>query len=318
MGRRNSNGNPFLIERPEGGYTYFRNVPSSLRTVLSGEVRLPWNGARRAIGGRGTIKIALGTRDLQVARKRWLDVHPQVEDHVETATLRTMRTAKPVTVRAVSGLSASDIEHIANRYYRKILSSDDDEVLRRDELADRTELVLAEREGLVIDRAAVTAARREAHMRELDVLRRALQDPKQFDFDGASHIPSLATLRAEGHSNESARAIRQSFEDVLSESEIGDVLAENGLRLPREHIDRTRLSLAIARAGVRAHEDVLRRLDGAPVDTPPPLAVLIPPVADQGPSLRDAYGRCRRRDTGRSKRARRTRWHRRADRPPRI
>lgn len=289
MGRPNSNGNPFLIERPEGGFTYFRNVPSSLRTVLSGEVRLPWNGERRPIGGRGTIKIALGTRDLQVARKRWLDVHPQVEGHVETAMLRTMNTSKPVTVRVVSGLSPLEIEHIANRYYRNILSSDDDEVLSRQQLSDRTELVLAEREGVMTDRAAVTAARREAHMRELDVLRRALQEPERFDFDGAAHIPTLAELRAEGHSDESARAIRQSFEDVLLESEIGEVLAENGVGLPRDHIDRMRLSLAIARAGVRAHEDVLRRLDGAPVDTPPPLPVLIPPVINAGPSLRDAY-----------------------------
>lgn len=289
MGRFSSNGNPFLIERPEGGFTYFRNVPPRLKSVLSGEVRLPWNGARRSIGGRGTIKIALGTRDLQLARKRWLDVHPQVEGHVEAATLRMMRTARPIAVRAVSGLSPSEIEHIANRYYRQILSGDDDEVLRRDQLADRTELVLEEHEGLATDRDAVIAARRIAHMRELDVLRRALQEPERFDFDGSSRIPTLAALRAEGHSDESARTIRQSFEDVLAESEIGEVLADNGVSLPRDHIDRARLSLAIARAGVRAHEDVLRRLDGAPVETPPPLPVLMPPVMDAGPSLRDAY-----------------------------
>ncbi|MCZ8044791.1 MAG: hypothetical protein O9330_20180 [Beijerinckiaceae bacterium] len=75
MGHFNSNGNPFLIEQPEGGFTCFRSVAPRLQSVLSGEVKLPWNRARQSIGGRGTIKIALGTRDLQLARTRWLDVH---------------------------------------------------------------------------------------------------------------------------------------------------------------------------------------------------------------------------------------------------
>lgn len=82
MGRFNSNGNPFLIERPEGGFTYFRNVQPRLKSVLSGEVKLPRNGARRSTSGRGTIKIALGTRDLRLARQRWLDAHPKVDGHV--------------------------------------------------------------------------------------------------------------------------------------------------------------------------------------------------------------------------------------------
>ncbi len=38
MRRFNSNGHPFLIERPEGGFTYFRNVPPRLQSVLSGEL----------------------------------------------------------------------------------------------------------------------------------------------------------------------------------------------------------------------------------------------------------------------------------------
>lgn len=289
MGRLNSHGNPFLIERPEGGFTYFRNVPPRLKSVLAGEVRLPWSGARRSIGGRGTIKIALGTRDLKLARKRWLEVHPQVEGHVEAATLRTMRAAKPTAVQTVSGLTPADIEHIANRYYRGILSSDDDEVVNRDQLADGTDLALAEKDGLATDRSAVLAARRLAHLRKLDVLQRALQDPESFDFDGPSRIPTLAELRAEGHSNRTAREIRQSFEDIFAENEIGEVLAENGLHLPRGLIDRTRLALSIARAGVKAHQDVLRRLDGAPVETPPPLPVLIPVAKDAGPTLRNAY-----------------------------
>jgi len=43
MGRINANGNPFLIERAEGGFTYFRNIPPALRAAAAGEV------ARRAI-----------------------------------------------------------------------------------------------------------------------------------------------------------------------------------------------------------------------------------------------------------------------------
>lgn len=289
MGRFNSHGYPFLIERPEGGFTYFRTVPPRLKSVISGEVRLPWSGARRSIGGRGTIKIALGTRDIGMARKRWVDVHPQVEVHVEAATLKTMRSSRPSAVRTVSGLTPEEIDHIASRYYRTILSSDDDEVIGGGQLSDRTELALHEQQAVATDRSAVLAARRLAHLQELDVLRRALQDPARFDFDGSSHIPTLAHLRSEGHSEQSARAIRQSLEDVLSESEIGEVLADNGIQLPRGHVDRTRLSLALARAGVKAHEDVLRRLDGAPIETPPPLTALIPTVKDAGPSLRDAY-----------------------------
>ncbi|WP_199092556.1 hypothetical protein [Bosea sp. ASV33] len=117
MGRSNANGNPFLVERAEGGFTYFRNIPPALRAAAAGEVALPWTGKRRAVGGRATIKIALGRRDIALARKRWFGIHPQVEDIVEVARLRQVRSKRPETPRAVPGLSPSDIETMAKRYY---------------------------------------------------------------------------------------------------------------------------------------------------------------------------------------------------------
>ncbi|MBN9452280.1 MAG: site-specific integrase [Bosea sp.] len=289
MGRINANGNPFLVERAEGGFTYFRNIPPALRAAAAGEVALPWTGERRAVGGRATIKIALGTRDIALARKRWFDIHPQVEDIIEVARLRQVRSKRPETPRAVTGLSPSDIETMAKRYYQQILSRDDDEVLRDDTLADQTEIVLEEAGWSKSDPGAIRAARREAHERELGALTRGLEDMKAFDYDSSSLVPRLASLTADGHSEASARAIRQMLDDAVGENEIDAVLAENGVTIPRVHPDRRRLVLALLRSGMEAHQDVLARLDGKPVQTPVPIAPLKLPDPDEGSKLRDAY-----------------------------
>uniref|UniRef100_A0A9E7ZW25 Uncharacterized protein n=1 Tax=Bosea sp. NBC_00436 TaxID=2969620 RepID=A0A9E7ZW25_9HYPH len=102
-------------------------------------------GERRSVGGHATIKIALGTRDISLARKRWFDVHPQVEDIIEVARLRQVWSKRPEALRAVTGLSPSDIESMAKRCYQQILSRDDDEALSDDTPADQTEIILEER-----------------------------------------------------------------------------------------------------------------------------------------------------------------------------
>lgn len=289
MGRINANGNPFLVERAEGGFTYFRNIPSALRAAAAGEVALPWTGERRAIGGRATIKIALGTRDIALARKRWFDVHPQVEDIIEVARLRQVRSKRPETLRAVAGLSPSEVESMAKRYYQQILSRDDDEALSEDLLSDQTEIVLDEVGWSKGDPDVVLAARREAHARELRALTRGLQDMKRFDYDGSSLVPTLSSLTADGHSETSARAIRQMLDDAVGENEVDAVLAENGVTIPRVHPDRRRLVLALLRAGIEAHRDVLARLNGKPIHTPLPVEPLKLPESDEGSKLRDAY-----------------------------
>ncbi len=289
MGRINANGNPFLVERAEGGFTYFRNIPPALRAAAAGEVALPWTGERRAVGGRATIKIALGTRDIALARKRWFDVHPQVEDIIEIARLRQVRSKRPETLHAVTGLSPSDIETITKRYYQQILSRDDDEALSDDTPADRTELVLEERGWSKGDPDALRAARREAHERELGALHRGLDDMRTFDYDNSSLVPTLSSLTADGHSETSARAIRQMLDDAVGENEVDAVLAENGVTIPRVHPDRRRLALALLRAGIEAHGDVLARLNGKPIQTPLPVEPLKLPEPDEGSKLRDAY-----------------------------
>jgi integrase len=289
MGRINANGNPFLVERAEGGFIYFRNIPPALRAAAAGEVALPWTGERRAVGGRATIKIALGTRDIALARKRWFDVHPQVEGIIEIARLRQVRSKRPEKLHAVTGLSPSDIETIAKRYYQQILSRDDDEALSDDTPADRTELVLEERGWSKDDPDALRAARREAHERELGALNRGLDDMRTFDYDSSSLVPTLSSLTIDGHSETSARAIRQMLDDAVGENEVDAVLAENGVTIPRVHPDRRRLALALLRAGIEAHGDVLARLNGKPIQTPLPVEPLKLPEPDEGSKLRDAY-----------------------------
>lgn len=105
------------------------------------------------------IKIALGTRDIALARKPWFDIHPQVEDIIEVARLRQVRSKRPEAPRAVTGLSPSDIETMAKRYYQRILSRDDDEALSDDTLADQTEIALEEAGWSKTDRGAVRTAR---------------------------------------------------------------------------------------------------------------------------------------------------------------
>lgn len=289
MGRINANGNPFLVERAEGGFTYFRNISPALRAATAGEVALPWTGERRAVGGRAVIKIALGTRDIALARKRWFDVHPQVEDIIEVARRRQLRSIRPTSARAVTSLSPSEIETMAKRYYQQILSRDDDEALSDNEPADRTELVLEEHGWSRDNPDFFRAARREAHERELGALVRGLEDLKTFDYDSSSLVPTLSSLTAEGHSEAAARAIRQMLDDAIGENEIDAVLAENGVAIPRVHPDRRRLVLALLRAGVEGHRDVLARMEGKPVQTPLPVEPLKLPEPDQGPNLRDAY-----------------------------
>ena len=289
MGRINANGNPFLVERAEGGFTYFRNIPPALRASAAGEVALPWTGERRAVGGRAVIKIALGTRDLALARKRWFDVHPQVEDIMEVARRRQIRSTRTAAPRAVTGLSPSDIETMAKRYYQQILSRDDDEALSDSTPADLTEIILEERGWAKGDPAALRAARTEAHERELEALTRGLTDMTAFDYDSPSLVPTLYSLAAEGHSEAAARAIRQMFDDAVGENEIEAVLTENGIVIPRSHPDRRRLVLSLLRAGIQGHKDVLARLEGKPVQTPLPVEPLKLPEPDEGPKLRDAY-----------------------------
>lgn len=130
MGRCSTSGMIYLVKRPEGGFSYVRHLASGLAESVSGDLQLSWSTERRKVGGGKIIKIALATSDLNLARQRWLEVHPQVEHLIGFArdTFQRKRV-RPCVVRRLQALPHDAIQQIADEVYRRILASDDEEAL---------------------------------------------------------------------------------------------------------------------------------------------------------------------------------------------
>ena len=130
MGRSSTSGMVYLVKRPEGGFSYVRNLSNGLAETLSGELDLSWSAGRRKVGGGKILKIALATSDLNLARQRWLEVHPQVEHLIGFAKDTFQRKRKrPSVVRRLRVLPHEAIRQIADDVYQRILASDDEEAL---------------------------------------------------------------------------------------------------------------------------------------------------------------------------------------------
>lgn len=289
MGRSSTFGMLYLVKRPEGGFSYIRDLSNGLAETLSGELDLSWSTDRRKVGGRKVIKIALATSDLNLARQRWLEVHPQVENLIGFAKDTFQRKRKrPSVVRRLQALPHEAIRQIADDVYQRILASDDDEALSG-RPADLTEIVLGEMADK--DDADINQldAKRVAHLRELDHLKSHVRQVDRYDFDGAKQIPTLESLISQGVPIDRARVVRDDLAGAIGESAVEAVLSEIGVELPHGHPDRRFLALEVIRASMRGHQAVLDRLEGAAVPTPPPAPPLI--VADAEPGLRlvEAY-----------------------------
>ncbi|AMJ59585.1 hypothetical protein AXW83_04045 [Bosea sp. PAMC 26642] len=281
---------PYFVKRPEGGFSYTRDLSPKLFASLSGELALSWSQERRKVGGKQVLKIALGTTDLTLARQRWMEVHPQVENLIGFAKETFQRrTTRPSTVTRLQSLPREAIKQIAEDVYQRILASDDEEALTG-RPADLTEIVLNEMgERGNDDVPNLFDAKRRAHLRELDHLRSHARRVDQFDFDGARQIPTLESLVREGMSPDSAKRAREDLSDVIGESAVEAVLAQSGVDLPHGHPDRNLLALEVIRAGIRGHSAVLERLEGAAVPTPALVAPIARTQPNEGVKLGEAY-----------------------------
>ncbi|MDP3602383.1 MAG: site-specific integrase [Bosea sp. (in: a-proteobacteria)] len=280
----------YLVKRPEGGFSYVRNLSNGLAETLSGELELSWSADRRKVGGGKVLKIALATGDVNLARQRWLEVHPQIEHLIGFAKDTFQRKHKrPAAATRLQALPREVIRQIADDVYQRILASDDDETLSG-RPADLTEIMLGE----MADRYGEEGvdpidAKREAHRREMDHLQAHVRQVDRYDFEGAKQVPSLDSLISKGLPIDRARVVRDDLSAVIGESAVEAVLADIGVELPHKHPDRKLLALEVIRAGIRGHQAVLDRLKGTAVPTPlqaPPPIVM---EAEPGLRLIEAY-----------------------------
>lgn len=290
MGRSSTFGMRHLVKRPEGGFSYIRDLSVSMAETLSGELSLSWVADRRKVGGRKVLKVALGTGDLALARDRWLEVHSQVEHLVGFAKDNFQRRKpRPAVPSRVQSLSGEAIRDIADSVYRQILAADDDEALSGHH-ADLTELVLNEMAEMAVgEEPNAYQAKREAHLREYDHLRAHSRHVEHYDFDAEKRLPTVESLIGEGVAPANARSIREDLAGVIGENAVEAAMAESGVDLPRGHPDRKKLAIEVIRAGMRGHKAVLERLDGGAVATPPVKASLLFAEPDEGLKLAAAY-----------------------------
>lgn len=127
MGRSSTFGMLYLVKRPEGGFSYIRDLPARVAATLSGELALSWTAERRKVGGRSVLKIALGTSSGAWARHRWLEM-PQIEHLIGFAKDSIQRcSSRPSRVTRLQLLPADAIRAVADRVYQEILAADDAE-----------------------------------------------------------------------------------------------------------------------------------------------------------------------------------------------
>lgn len=290
MGRSSTSGMVYLVKRPEGGFSYIRDLPVDLFPSVSGELSLSWSRSARKVGGRKVLKIALGTADLTQARARWLEIHPQVETLLGLAKARPkLRGTRPAVTHRLQALPRETITEIANRVYQEILAADDEEALSG-QPSDLTELALGELEDLQPDGGvSLIQAKRRAHRRELDHLRAYDRNVDGYDFDAIRVLPTLPSLRVQGLSEDVARSTKDDLENVIGESSVASLLAEYGAELPHGHPDRKALALEFVRASIRGHQAVLDRLDGAAIATPVAAKPVVVAEVDDGVKLAEAY-----------------------------
>ncbi|MET3892718.1 integrase [Bosea sp. OAE506] len=288
MGRSSTSGMIYLVKRPEGGFSYVRHLANGLAKSVSGDLQLSWSTERRKLGGRPVIKVSLATSDLSLARQRWLEVHPQVERLIDfaKATFSRKRGRPPAATR-LQALSQETIRQLADDVYYRILASDDEETLQ-DRPSDLTEIVYGDM-AAGDEPVSLHAAKREAHLRELDHLKAHVRQVDTYDFDGARKVPSLESLTREGLPIDQARSVRNDLAAVIGESAVEAVLAEIGVDLPHGHPDRRLLALEVIRAGIRGHQAVLDRMNGDALPTPPRAPPPVVMEAEPGLRLVEAY-----------------------------
>ena len=288
MGRSSSTGYPFLVQRHDAGqFTYHRDVSTAVAPLVTGEVRLPWSGRTRVMEGKATIKISLGTGDEKTAKQRWSLVHPQVVALVQMAELQVCGREKVEHTSEVVRLDPAQVRRIAEQAYHDVLATDDRGQVEPGFVSPLASVLTQVIRGAspagavgvgVAELAARTIERRvhEAHLRRRTTW--LMDKPIREGELGANALTALPTDLKQGDrlAPEQIEALAHGIRLDEIPREVEQRLKENGLDLPKGHADRR--ALAITRAKVRAFNDVRRRDQGAPIDTPDRPTIVKPPV----------------------------------------
>jgi integrase len=268
MGRKSPFILPFLLKRSEsGGYVYFRSVPADVRPAISGEVLCSWSGETRVLGSNAAIKVSFNTTDFATARHRWNEIHAQVELVVSAATRRQRAdrlNRSRRSIQRVSGLSDQQIKILAARLEHRILKEHE--------------------AGLIDPKIRAQAMQRDFLGRDPDdpISQQELRNSEFWHHHREAEYAKL--LYREGDLNAMSKPLILSDRQGLVEDpatvepserlfevpdEITEILEENGIELPRDHPDRRKIALALISASQRAHESVMKRMEGdATIPTP--------------------------------------------------
>lgn len=300
MARPSSSKIPYLIWRKEGGgWTYHRNFSGEIVPFLVGEVTLDWSGRAIQIDRIKAFKTALGTKDLEVARDRWANVHTDVQAIFERARQRLAdaREAKRRPLVRRTSLAPDERPVIPDQVRHDILAHHDLEMVDPGTLSPLAEILagIAGVGNRPLDQVVEKAQRFARSIQHEDAMR-ALKRGGQAIADKEIVLRKVtATDGREGHS-EIVQVIRP---------EIDERLTENGIHLENE-TERKLAQLALQRARLAGYQDVAEREKGSNVPTParPDLIVpLLPDNPDEAPvpTVSDMLGIWRRQKNPKDK-----------------
>jgi integrase len=276
MGRKSPFILPHLTQRRESsGYAYCRNIPSDVRSAISGEVHCPWSGETRALAGNTVVKLSLNTTDLATAKQRWNQVHAQIELIVGAATrrLRATRrnTARKPLVR-VPGLTDQQIMTLSARVERDILLKHEEGVIDPNKRFERYGYLLSSEDTPDFPQSRqLRNIEFWHHHREAELVKQLYRDGDLEFFNGP------IKLSAKNGLVEDSDAVGPHERIFVVPDEVSRVLAENGIELPPDHPDRRKIAMALMAAMQRGNEAVMKRLEGnAAVQTPPDPGPVVP------------------------------------------
>ncbi len=242
----------------------------------------------RALAGKPTVKISLGTGDEKLAKQRWSLVHPQVDALVQLAELQARGPDKPDGARSVPRLDPAVIRMIAGQAYHDLLATDDRGQVEPGFVTPMAGILLrlsggakvAGVDGAMVAARAARTIERRLHLgrltgRATHVLDKAIEE-SELD---ATVLNGLPAELKEGDQlgREGFEALTRGVPVGTIPSEVEQRLHENGIELPAGHPDRRALALAITRAKVRALNDLAERDRGMPIETPERPIVAPPP-----------------------------------------
>ena len=283
-----------------------------------GNLNVSWAVASRKLNGKAVVKLSLGTNDLRDARRRRVEVHPQIEKLVKSAVSKAKKGVNPVelapvgvTVGAAQTLTSGDRAAITEQAHHDVMAEVDqiwaDPKTSTNPLARGLEAMLAARkEGEypsfilneqmtrdvldLVDALPANMTKAEmlewARERERQSVSETLATGKTCKID-----PPAVTLEGYAPDPSSPDGWRL-METTLIQGESTQRLVENGLAEDGE-VERRKLAHAVLMAKAAGSQVIDARKRGEAVETPPRPAPLAAPAAKgrELPTLRELHAK---------------------------